>query len=142
MKEGKGAPKNPAGFLTAAIREDYKVPTGVSNKSIQAKPLATKQQRPAKIEKAVVPPVADIVPCPLRDHFDSLSPEQAAAIEAVAIETGNRFKVDTYRRLEEKQDGRREVLRWDLIRTYLVSVRKCNSPRKRLAWTRKLWRNF
>ncbi len=119
MKEGKGAPKNPAGFLTAAIREDYKVPTGVSNKSCQTKPPSTKQQRPARIEKAVVSTVVDNVPCPMRAHFDSLSPEEAATIEAAAIATGNRFKVDTYRRLEEKRDGRWEVLRWDLIRNYL-----------------------
>ena len=37
--------------------------------------------------------------------------------EAAAIENGNRFKVDTYRRLEEKRDGRWEALRWDLIRS-------------------------
>ena len=55
----------------------------------------------------------------MRAHFDSLSQEEAATIEAAAIATGNRFKVDTYRRLEEKRDGRWEVLRWDLIRNYL-----------------------
>ncbi len=121
MREGEAAPKNPAGFLATAIRDDYRVPTGVTNKSPEAGRPTTKPQRLTRIETVSVTNVADSNPCPLRDHFDSLPSNEAAAIEAAAIETGNRFKVDTYRRLENKRDGRWEALRWDLIRSYLES---------------------
>lgn len=121
IRDGKSVPKNPAGFLATAIRDDYKVPTSVTNKSTETRRPTTKPQRLTRIDKVSVPTVANNKPCPLRDHFDSLPPNEAAAIETAAIETGNRFKVDTYRRLEEKRDGRWEALRWDLIRSYLES---------------------
>lgn len=121
VREGKSVPKNPAGFLATAIREDYKVPTGVTNKSPEAKRPTTKPTRLTRIDEASVPAIFDSNPCRLRKHFDSLPPKEAAAIEAAAIANGNRFKVETYRRLEEKRDGRWEALRWDLIRTYLES---------------------
>lgn len=120
VRDGKSVPKNPAGFLATAIRDDYKVPTGVTTKSPEARRPATKPRRLTRIETVSVPLAADSNPCPLRDHFDSLPPREAAAIESAAIETGNRFKVDTYRRLEEKRDGRWEALRWDLIRSGFV----------------------
>jgi Replication initiator protein A len=121
VREGKSVPKNPAGFLAAAIRNDYKVRTGITKKPSKHGRLASSPQRLTRIATISVPTVTDSNRCPLRDHFDSLPSNVAAAIEAAAIENGNRFKVDTYRRLEVKRDGRWEALRWDLIRSYLES---------------------
>ena len=115
-QSGKPAHKNPAGFLATAIREDYQLPPNARSKETQARKKLSSRTEPQIIEKQNEP---SAVIDSIRTHFESLPPGEAEAIERTAIETGNRFKLQTYRRLKENGDALSESVRWDLIRDYL-----------------------
>lgn len=94
---GDRVPKNPAGYLTAAIRGDYRPPSGfkatapVVRREIpkRAKTSAAPKSNPRqeRIENA-------------RQHFQALSENEQQALEVAAVKNGDRFRVDTYHRLK------------------------------------------
>jgi len=110
---GQPALKNPAGFLAAAIRDDYQPP---------AKTSAPQRQLPRIAERPVIAAIAGESLAQqqrldaARAHFQSLPPDEQARIEALAVEQGNRFQVATYQRL--KPDGGKL---WEEIRDLLIA---------------------
>lgn len=116
---GERAPKNQAGYLTAAIRNDYQPPSDY--KVIRTtKEKVTKRQAPpsAAAEELSDQRRADAA----RSFFQSLPPEEQARIEHLAIENGNRFRVQMYLRHKESGGKLLAVVRDDLVRSYLEST--------------------
>ena len=123
MQNGTNRPKNPGGFLASAIRKDFRPPANYPLTSEPALPKMKQESAPTRSAAMASTTEADDESAKLQAYFKSLQPAEAAAIESQAIETGNRFKVDTYRRLEANRNALWESIRWDLIRTYLQKQR-------------------
>jgi len=110
---GQQALKNPAGFLAAAIREDYQPP---ARPSTPQRP----KRRPAGPPAAVAVAGESLAERQRLDaaraYLASLPPDEQTRLEALAVEQGNGFQVATYQRL--KSDGGKL---WDEVRDLLIA---------------------
>ena len=112
-------PKNPAGFLTQSIRDNYSPPVQIIMKQTEEQapvrpPRGTQRiALPADPRSAIYEQV--------RLHMASLDPQEQACLETLAIAQGNRFKVESYRRLLATGGKGGEELRNDLIADYLLN---------------------
>lgn len=99
---GKDAPKNRAGFLASAIRNDYAVKkSGVAN---EAKRQHSQQQRANRAQKEITKKdhsEQTATDREAREYFESLSDSEKDELEVKAIAAGNPFKVQTYKRVLE-----------------------------------------
>lgn len=128
-KADERSPKNPAGYLAAAIRDDYKPPADFH---------VVKPSNPQKAPKrpAKEPAVPEISPDQkrldnARRHFQSLLPDEQAKLEALAVQKGNRFRVDTYHRLKAAGGALFEEVRDLLIADILDGMPEKPAPRSR-----------
>lgn len=119
--QGSGrAPKNPAGYLTAAIREDYQVPPGFRASTapkvvLAAKPPAAKPT--LKEDSAKQQRLEDA-----RRFLDSLPPDEQVLIEELAVRNGKQFFIDTYQRRKPSGGLLFEAIRMQLIADHLEST--------------------
>jgi hypothetical protein len=118
-RRDKRMSKNPPGFLAAAIRNDYRSVVDVSrgageqtrantvygNKNSQ--PAAESQKSDQKRHEAAL------------RYWQSLSESEREELEARAIATSERIRVNSYERLKESGSRLREVLREDIVANYL-----------------------
>lgn len=107
---GERAPKNPAGFLAAAIRNDYKHPSGFNAaklgkapqapKTITRPPLPTAQKaaKPKSTPEEITPGQKRLDRA--RKHFFALPTSDQTLLENAALKNGDRFRVDTYVRFK------------------------------------------
>lgn len=98
-KRGQRCPKNPAGYLTSAIREDYRPPSDFYAGTVPKRQNVLKRQSPSSIVLDNSPEKTRLDEA--RKSFQALSPDEQARVEKLAVERGNRFRVDTYYRLRE-----------------------------------------
>jgi hypothetical protein len=113
-KGGERSPKNPAGYLAAAIRNDYRPPP-----DYRIVPPAKEQRTEKRRAATSVAAESSIGQKRLDDartFFQSLPPEEQSQMESLAVEKGNRFRVETYHRLKET-GGRL----WDEVRDMLIA---------------------
>jgi hypothetical protein len=113
-KGGERAPKNPAGYLAAAIRNDYRPPGDFNSLPTNAKGDRVKRER-----LRICTPDSDLEERRLdqaRKYFQSLPAEERQSIEALAVKNGNRFRVDTYQRLKESGGAL-----WEEVRDLLIA---------------------
>lgn len=121
LKKGKDrAPKNPAGFLTAAIRNDYKPPADYERRNPMVASLTVRQSKP----RLVIAPEDNGD----KDHllkaralFSSLSLEEQSRLEGRALSRGDRFRVEAYRRLQEQGGKLFEEVRDSLIAEVVIA---------------------
>lgn len=118
-KGGERSPKNPVGYLMAAIRKDYQPPQDFGNRRVTLKSektiapskqarvqLATEQLAQVRLDKA-------------NSYFANLSKSEQHEIESKAIAKGNRFRVETYQRLKESDNPLWRAVLDHLIADYL-----------------------
>lgn len=120
MKGGERSPKNPAGYLMAAIREDYQPPQDFGNQRVV--PNSEKTMAPSKQAKAqlAAEQLAQTRLDKARNYFLGLSESEQHEVEAQAIANGNRFRVDTYQRLKGTNNPLANEVRDDLIASFLA----------------------
>jgi hypothetical protein len=113
------APKNPAGYLAAAIRNDYKPPADFPRR--QAAPPVKSRAPAPKAAPPAESPAEDDRLAAARLFFASLSPDEQQRVEEQALARGNRFSVETYRRLKAQGGKLWEQVRDGLIAEALVA---------------------
>jgi plasmid replication initiation protein len=97
-KGGERTPKNPAGWLAAAVREDYKPPSDYRRVPKQPATPIVGRSTPQRIESADSSQEARLIRA--RSYFRSLPAEDQLRLESLALSKGNRFRVDTYNRVK------------------------------------------
>jgi hypothetical protein len=112
----KRCSKNPAGFLVEAIRRDFRERPGFE---------AEKKARPKAATKALEAEASAVEVDARRALFErfwnALSAAEQSTLETKAVETGNRFQVETYRRLQGSGSQLFEQVRLQLIRDFVES---------------------
>ena len=124
--------RNPAGFLTSAIRNDYQVSlplqaTPHTEKSSPEKAVARMSKAEDRVKLAALRRLEEAW-----KHFLSLSPEEQDQTENQAIASGSRLQVETYLRHKHMGSPLAHELRNGLIADYLDSrppEERCHAPR-------------
>ena len=113
--------QNPPGFLAAAIRENYRVPTGTVRKAASPSSVRSPNDRP----KVSTPPspvdakqAARVTRA--REHLSRLNNAQREELEAAAVADGNPFQVASYQRLKAAGSHLSESMRDELVGAYLT----------------------
>jgi len=112
-KGGDRKPKNPAGFLASAIREDYRPPSDY--KAATPKVEKTPEARWPKTARPTESTAESNRIQNARTIFNSLRSEERDRIEALSIEQGHRFFIETYNRLKAAGSHLWEDMRYKLI---------------------------
>jgi len=117
---GERAPKNPAGYLASAIRNDYQAPSDfrARHSAHLSRPQVTPKSQPSKPAAESEEYAARLNAAKLR--FQSLCQEEQKRVEDLAVASGNRFRVDTYKRLQKNGGKLFEEVRDLLIADYFA----------------------
>lgn len=110
-RRDKRISRNPPGFLAEAIRRDFQV---------RSMPPAETERPPAKPRSPRVskpPDESPVEPATLAAlaYWNELSEVDQTLLEAQAVRAGNRFRVETYRRLQGARNALFEQVRQQLV---------------------------
>lgn len=132
-RKDKRIEKNPAGYLVAAIRDDYTPPKGFESKAVREAKRQAAAERKAKAEaraKAVEDQREKAKlerERPLREYLERLTPEEQTTLERDAVEWTDSFKRGLYQ--QAKTSGKsgsypmyREMILFDYIERKILNL--------------------
>ena len=122
-RRDKRISRNPPGFLAEAIRRDFQVRSTPPTKS-KIPPTKPRSPRGSK------PPDESLVdPATLAAlaYWNGLSEVDQSLLEAQAVESGNRFRVETYRRLQGARNTLFEQVRQQLVIEFICDRQLASS---------------
>jgi len=113
----------PPGFLAEAIRRDFQVRSmpPAESKKPPAKPRSPRVSKPpdeSPVEPATLAALA---------YWNELSEVDQSLLEAQAVESGNRFRVETYRRLQGARNALFEQVRQQLVIEFICDRQLASS---------------
>lgn len=105
--------RNPAGFLTAAIRHDYQAPPA------EKKPHAARvaHSNPDRSKPVAKPPAVE-QPDLFKEYWSGLSLDEQTRLERDALNHASRFHRETLRRLESTDHSLLSVTRLQIVREF------------------------
>lgn len=129
------AAKNPAGFLTKAIRQNYPLPKdfpGLRGGAMEAKTQSGIDIQPKS--RATVIKQSEPTPDPLavefEQHWARMSADQQSAFESQAVAQGDPFKVATYERLRASGGSLFTQVQQTLLVAHAVQTGLVKNPRE------------
>jgi hypothetical protein len=125
-RRDKRSPKNPAGFLVSAIRDNYLLPPdyrkqlGQTTKPIRRRgPTVTKSKPASDVESGRVN--SHLPESEVRAYLDSLGTADIEAIEEKALRAASATEVASYERLRATNSELFATLRDSLLRKFLLA---------------------
>ncbi len=114
--------RNPAGFLTAAIRHDYQEPPGEKPRRVPS----FQRGASAQSRRVSVSPKQDGATIPIdksqkdafQKHWNALTIEDRTRLERDALQQASRFHRETLKRLEATEHALLPEMRMQLVREY------------------------
>ena len=114
--------RNPAGFLTAAIRHDYpEPPAEKSRRVLQRASASTASQPGSEVESSVTAKLTEaekVEQAEFQKHWDRMSIEDRTRLERDALQAAPRFHRETFQRLEKSSPGLLPQLRMKLVQEF------------------------